>query len=435
MPESPAADQQLERRLGLAGAVAIGVSASLGTGAFAALALSVGRSQSLWPLAILGAGLLALSSGLSAGRLAAAHPTSGGTYEQASRLLHPAFGRIAGWLFLVAKVASVAAAAHAIAGGLLASIDVEAPSLRRIAAAALTLLATALVAGGLRRSTVSIIVLLALSGASLLAFVGSLAPRSVPALPVADRETWHALPEAVALAFVAFAGFGRVATLGEEVRRPERTIPAAIVMSLVIVAGLAIAVFSAALSATTPGQLLAMLDETGAPLVAIAESKDRRWLAWALAAGGLAAMGGVILNLLLGMSRVVLAMSRRDDLPASASSVSNGSPRRAVAIVGAAATLAALGGDLGSAWILSSASILPYYAITNLAALREPRSARWGRPVAAVGLLGTLAAACFLPPWGLVAGLGFGVAGMLFSSFLRPRRHPRERLVDRPCSD
>ena len=150
MAEAPAAEARLERRLGLAAAVAIGVSASLGTGAFAGLAIAVGRSQALWPLAILGAGLVALASGLSAGRLAAAHPTSGGTYEQASRLLNPALGRMAGWLFLAAKVASVAAAANVVAAGGLAAIGIDAPWTRRIAAAVLTLLATALVAGGLR---------------------------------------------------------------------------------------------------------------------------------------------------------------------------------------------------------------------------------------------------------------------------------------------
>ena len=425
MAEAPAAEARLERRLGLAAAVAIGVSASLGTGAFAGLAIAVGRSQALWPLAILGAGLVALASGLSAGRLAAAHPTSGGTYEQASRLLNPALGRMAGWLFLAAKVASVAAAANVVAAGGLAAIGIDAPWTRRIAAAVLTLLATALVAGGLRRSTASIVVLLAASGASLLAFIVGIDSRGVPPTPAPTQETWLGMPEAIALAFVAFAGFGRVATLGEEVRRPERTIPAAIVASVAIVAGLAIAVFSTALSATTPGQLLAMLDETGSPLVAIAERQDRRWLSWALAVGGLAAMGGVILNLLLGMSRVVLAMSRRSDLPAAASSISNGSPRRAVALVGGAATLAALAGDFGWAWLLSTATILPYYAITNLAAIREPRSARWGRPVAAIGLLGTLAVACFLPVAGLVAGIGVGIAGLLLSAIFRRRAADR----------
>lgn len=425
MAEAPAAEARLERRLGLAAAVAIGVSASLGTGAFAGLAIAVDRSQALWPLAILGAGLVALASGLSAGRLAAAHPTSGGTYEQASRLLNPALGRMAGWLFLAAKVASVAAAANVVAAGGLAAIGIDAPWTRRIAAAVLTLLATALVAGGLRRSTASIVVLLAASGASLLAFIVGIDSRGVPPPPAPTQETWLGMPEAIALAFVAFAGFGRVATLGEEVRRPERTIPAAIVASVAIVAGLAIAVFSTALSATTPGQLLAMLDETGSPLVAIAERQDRRWLSWALAVGGLAAMGGVILNLLLGMSRVVLAMSRRSDLPAAASSISNGSPRRAVALVGGAATLAALAGDFGWAWLLSTATILPYYAITNLAAIREPRSARWGRPVAAIGLLGTLAVACFLPVAGLVAGIGVGIAGLLLSAIFRRRAADR----------
>lgn len=421
MATPPAADAGLERRLGLGGAVAIGLSASLGTGAFAGLALAVGLSRSLWPLAIAGAAALALASGLSAGRLAAAHPTSGGTYEQASRLLNPTLGRFAGWLFLLAKIASVAAAAHAIAGGLLAGAELDRTPLRAVLSALIASLAAALVAGGLRRSTAAILLLLALAAASLLGFVATLAPREAPALPAASPAEWRALPEAIALSFVAFAGFGRLATLGEEVRRPARTIPIAIALSVAIGAGLYAAVFATALAATTPGQLLALLERTGSPLVAIAEHGGQRTLAVALVIGGLAAMGGVILNLLLGMSRVVLAMARRGDLPEALGRVAAGSPRRAVAVVGAAGALAAFAGDLGSVWTLSTAAILPYYAVTNLAALREARGAAWGRPIAAIGLAGTVAAAAFLPAWSLAAAAAAGIGGTLLSSRLARR--------------
>lgn len=416
MPDSAASDRRLTRTLGLAGAVAIGLSASLGTGAFAGLALAIGRVPAIWPLAILGASLLAMASGLSAGRLAAAHPTSGGTYEQATRLLAPSLGRFAGWLFLIAKSASVAAACHAIAGGVLGAAGVDDPLARRLAATAIAVLAAVLVAGGLERSIASILLLLALTGVALLAFVAGVAPRELPPTPPPATADWIALPEAMALAFVAFAGFGRVATLGEEVRDPARTIPAAIAISVISVAGVSMAVFAAALSATTPAELGAILEKTESPLVAIAEAGGQRSLAWMLAAGGLAAMGGVVLNLLLGMSRVALAMGRRGDLPPAIATVSRGSPRRAATVVGVAAAVAATIGDLGSAWTISTAAILPYYAITNLAAILEPRSAAWGRPVAVAGLLGTLATACFLPAWGLVAGVGAGIAGALLSS-------------------
>jgi APA family basic amino acid/polyamine antiporter len=421
MPEPAESDRRLTRTLGLAGAVAIGLSASLGTGAFAGLALSVGRVPTIWPLAILGAALLALASGLSAGRLAAAHPTSGGTYEQASRLLAPSVGRFAGWLFLIAKSASVAAACHAMAGGLLGAAGVEDPLLRRLGATSIALLATFVVAGGLERSLASILLLLAITLASLVAFVAGIAPRDLPS-PSPAPSDWLGLPQAIALAFVAFAGFGRVATLGEEVRDPSRTIPAAIAISVLTVAGATVSIFAAALSATTPAELVAILARTESPLVAIADAGGQRSLAWFLAVGGLAAMGGVVLNLLLGMSRVALAMGRRGDLPAGLAKVSRGSPRRAAIAVGLAAAVAATIGDLGSAWTISTAAILPYYAITNLSAIRESRSAAWGRPVAIAGLLGTIAVACFLPPWGLVAGVGCGLAGALISAAWLDRR-------------
>lgn len=411
--------RRLERRLGLPGAVIIGLGACLGTGAFGGLAFSLDAAGGGWWLAILSAAAIALMSGLSAGRLAAANPVSGGTYEHATRLLHPSLGRVAGWLFLVAKTASLSAAAHAVAGGFLALAPPIAAWGRPLAAAAVILLLGGLVMGGLRRSVAAVGIGVAIALAGLLAAAVGL--RGDERVAVAAPAAAPDLPLAIALAFVAFTGFGRLATMGEEVRNPERTIPRSIVVVVLACAGLYLLVFGSLRDAVDPGELAALARGSEAPLASLAESRGRTILAGAIALAGLAAMGSVGINLLLGMSRVVLAMARRRDLPAAFATIDpGGSPRRAVAAVAVVTILVALATGLGSAWTLSTAAILPYYAITNLAALRLPDPRRIGRPIAIAGLGGTLLVAFHLAWTDLAIALGVSVLLALVVGLLGP---------------
>ena len=418
---------RLERRLGLGGAVIIGLGSSVGTGAFAGLAFAVGVAEEGWWLAVLGAALVALACGLSAARLAAANPVSGGTYEHASRLLHPLVGRVAGWLFLVAKIASLAAASHAIAGGILAALGGGRGAVRSVVAVGVVILLGLLVAGGLRRSVATIAVGVGVAVASLLAAAvllgqGVAEPRPAPAaatLPAAIP--FSELPAAIALSFVAFTGFGRVATMGEEVRRPARTIPLAVAIVVLAAAALSLLVLAGVLRATSPDEFASLARSSEAPLAALATEQGRGGLALFLALGGLAAMGSVGINLLLGTSRVVLAMARRRDLPAALATIDpGGSPRRAVAAVAVVTILVALATGLGSAWTLSTAAILPYYAITNLAALRLPDPRRIGRPIAIAGLGGTLLVAFHLAWTDLAIALGVSVLLALVVGLLGP---------------
>lgn len=411
--------RRLERRLGLTGAVVIGLGACLGTGAFGGLAFSLDAAGPWWWLAILAAAAIALASGLSAGRLAAANPVSGGTFEHATRLLHPSLGRVAGWLFLVAKTASLAAAAHAIAGGFLALAPPIAASIRPLAAAAVVALLGAFVMGGLRRSVAAIGIGVVLAVAGLVAAAVGLGVDG--AVAASEPPSPPDLPLAIALAFVAFTGFGRLATMGEEVRNPEQTIPRSIVVVVLLCAGLYLALFGSLRGSIDAAELASLARGSEAPLASLAESRGRTVLAAAIAVGGLAAMGSVGINLLLGMSRVVLAMARRRDLPGGLAAIDpRGSPRRAVAVVAGATVLLATATGLGSAWTLSTAAILPYYAITNLAALRLPDPRRIARPVAILGLGGTAFVALHLPWTDLGIAVGISVLLAMVGVLLGP---------------
>ena len=111
--------------------------------------------------------------------------------------------------------------------------------------------------------------------------------------------------------FFAFAGYARIATLGEEVRDPATTIPKAIPRAL---AGVLViyAVVGVTLLATVPVDAIAASD---APLGLVVSASRFDWLTPIVRVGaGIAALG-VLLNLVPGVSRTVLAMARRRELP------------------------------------------------------------------------------------------------------------------------
>ncbi|HEX2162423.1 MAG TPA: APC family permease [Thermoanaerobaculia bacterium] len=431
----------LRREVGTAGAVLLGLGSILGTGIFVSLALAAGAAGPAVVLAVALAGLLAAANGLSSAQLAARHPVSGGTYEYGYRELTPALGFTAGWMFLCAKTASAATAALGFAGYLLHALEVAgvagAGRWRAPVAVATAVAVTALVAGGIRRSNRANAVVVTLALGALAFFVVAGAPAALASgagayrpffAPGAGRGPLAGVLYATALAFVAYTGYGRIATLGEEVREPRRTIPRAIVVCLVATVAIYAAVAWVAVGVAGAEGYAAAVESEAAPLGVLAErfAGGTGW--WVLAAGATVAMIGVLLNLLLGLSRVLLAMGRRGDAPAAVARLdaARETPAVAVWVVGAAVALLALSGSVETTWSFSAFTVLVYYALTNLAALRLPPGARLVPPaVPALGLAGCLFLAFWVDPavWG--AGLALIAAGLL--GHLAARRWRRRR--------
>jgi len=416
--------ESLQRVVGLWGAVGMGLGSILGTGVFVSLAIGAGIGGASVVLATALAALVATFNGLSSAQLAAAHPVSGGTYEYGYHFLRPAVGFSAGVMFLVAKSASAATAALGSAGALLELVGggVD-PLIRSGLAAAIVLGLTALVASGLRRSNTVNLVIVGLTILTLLTFViGGLS--TGPTLDVSGwaPDTPATLLSTTALMFVAYTGYGRIATLGEEVREPARTIPRAIVTTLVVSMVLYVSVAATA-TLVVGADAFAAAARTAAPLQVVAQQIGAP-VAWAVALGALTAMTGVLLNLVLGLSRVALAMARRHDLPGGLALVdaTSQSPVRAVWAVGLFVTALVLIGDVRTTWTFSAFTVLVYYSITNLAALALPKEhLRFPRILAALGLASCAGLAAFVPWQVAIVGVGILAVALLARQLLGPR--------------
>jgi APA family basic amino acid/polyamine antiporter len=414
----------LRREVGLPGAMMMGLGSIIGTGVFVSIGIATEVAKANVILAVALAAGVATCNALSSAQLAANHPVSGGTYEYGYHYLKPWLGFSAGWMFLLAKTASAAAAAMGFSGYLLSAIGQNLAWLPYLAVATVTVL-TIVVLAGIRVSSQVNIVIVSITLLALLAFVAAGIPETRP-----DRFRMtidpSALLHATALMFVAYTGYGRIATLGEEVVEPRRTIPRAIIATLLISMSLYLAVALVYVGSSDAASIEA-LDRVAAEQTAPLEIAARSFsldVHWLVAIGAMTAMLGVLLNLLLGLSRVLLAMGRRGDMPRLAAQVNV-----AVITVGLVIAVLAAWGNIKTTWSFSAFTVLIYYAVTNLAALRLPRDQRLFSPLWAwCGLLACVALAFSIDASVWITGVGLlaaGLAGHLLNQFLAPMRPER----------
>lgn len=371
-PPEGAQPGELRRELGLLDAVGVGFGAIVGAGIFVVTGVAAGVAGPALLLGLVMAAVAATCNALSSAQLAAEFPRAGGTYEYGYRVLNPWAGFAAGWMFLASKISAAGTVALGLAGYLEALIPGLEP---RLVAVGAIVVFTILNYFGIKRSSRANLVIVALSLSSLLLFVLTAAPavRLENLRPFAPAG-WRGTMEAAAMLFFAYTGYARIATLAEEVHEPRRTIPRAIIITL---AGAVLLYFAVAFVAVGVVGAEAM-STTAAPLHAAARALPSPWVAPVVAIGGVTAMLGVVLSQLLGLSRMGFAMARRHDLPAFLAEVDgpSGVPRRAVLTIGIIAAAVAATGTLRGVASAASFTILVYYGIANLAALRMPPRAK-----------------------------------------------------------
>ncbi|MDI2029583.1 APC family permease [Saccharopolyspora sp. TS4A08] len=392
-------------------ATAIGLGSMLGAGVFAVFAPAAAAAGSGLLLSLVIAGFIAYCNATSSAQLAAVHPASGGTYVYGRARLGHWWGFTAGWGFVIGKTASCAAMALTFAA-------YAAPGFERPAAALAVAALAAVNCVGITRTAqltraLLVVVLLVLVGFAAL---------SAPAAGTGGPPDW--LPhgplgvlQAAGLLFFAFAGYARIATLGEEVRDPARTIPRAILLALPIAAVVYVGVGLAVLGVLGPHELAT----STAPLADALTAAGHPGLAPVVRFGAATASLGALLALIAGVGRTGLAMAREGDLPRFLAAVHPRFqvPHHAELTLAAVVIALVLTTDLRGVIGFSSFGVLVYYAIANASAFTQPASERrWPKALNVAGLTGCLLLAATLPWTSVAVGLGvfaIGLVGRLVS--------------------
>lgn len=405
------ASPSLQRRLGLGDAVFIGLGSMVGAGVFAVWGPAADAAGTGLLIGLAIAALVAFGNATSSAQLAAAHPTSGGTYAYGRAELGPWWGFVAGWGFIIGKTASCAAMALTFAA-------YAAPSgwERPVAIGAVVVL-TAVNWFGVTRTAsaarvIVVISLGALAAAVTAAFSAGAAPGWLSAETLWTGGAYGILQSA-GLLFFAFAGYARIATMGEEVRDPRRVIPRAIVIAFAIAFAVYAVVAVAVLGSLGPAAIAASTE----PVADAAARSGWAWIDTAVRVGAAAASLGALLALIAGVSRTTFAMARERDLPRFLDGVHPRwhVPHHAELVVAAVVVVLVAMVDLRGAIGFSSFGVLLYYFVANVAALRQRGDARrYPAALQILGGVGCLVLAVTLPWPSVAAGAVVVAVGVAY---------------------
>lgn len=411
----PQAPSRLARRLGVRDAVVIGLGSMIGAGVFSAIGPAAGAAGSGLLIGLAIAAAVAYCNATSSAALAAVYPASGGTYVYGRARLGPIWGYLAGWGFVVGKTASCAAMALTVGAYM-------APSWQRPIAVGTVVALTAVNYRGVHKTAALTRLIVALVLAALaVVVVGALFGGQADTANFGELTSGgvSGVLQSAGLLFFAFAGYARIATLGEEVTDPAHTIPKAIPLALGITLVVYAVVAVSALAAVGP----AALADSDAPLATAVSAGDLDALVPVVRIGGAIAALGVLLSLIVGVSRTTFAMAADRELPGWLDAVhpAHRVPHRAELAVGVVVAVLVTVTDLRHAIGFSSFCVLTYYAIANASAWTlPPEQRRWPRALAAVGVVGCATLAVTLPLASVIAGAGVLAAGILIRM---ARRH------------
>jgi len=408
---------RLSRRLGTSDATIIGLGSMIGAGVFTAIGPAAAAAGGGLLIGLALAAAVALCNATSSAQLAALHPQSGGTYVYGRARLGHLWGFLAGWGFVIGKTASCAAMALTFG----AYTD---PDLSRPLAIGAVVALTAVNLLGVQKSAWLTRLILAVVLASLATVVAAsftADPSASNIGPLTDGGL-RGILQAGGLLFFAFAGYARIATLGEEVRDPVRTIPRAILRALALTLVVYAAVAVAALAAVGPDALAT----SPAPLSTVVSVGQWTWAEPVVRVGAAVGSLGVLLSLLVGVSRTTFAMAAERDLPGWLDAVHTERrvPHRAELIVAVAVIAIVAVADVRGAIGFSSFAVLTYYAIANASAWTLDRDERrWPKALAPIGMTGCIVLTVSLPTSSVAGGTAVLALGVIVW-WVRTRRAP-----------
>lgn len=407
-----------KKQIGLAGTLAIGLASMLGAGVFVVFRDAYLFAGS-WLYAALGlAALVASLNAASVYQLARQVDRPGGTYAYARVYRNDTWSFLAGFAFVFGKIGSIAAIALVFG-------EYAWPQQKHLAAALAILVMVIINVLGIQRTAgVAAVLSIITTGFLILTIaVGSDPTAGMPrrfatyypdVLQLPTGPTWGILTGA-SLIFFAFAGYARVATLGNEVRDAKRNIPKAIALSLG-----GVLVLYLLLTGVLTKVLGTKLASSEAPFVAYFNALGFH-LDWLVLMVASVASLGSILALLAGVSRTAAEMASDRELPRLFASRNRfGSPWVAEVLIAIGASALLFVGDLSSVIGFSSFSVLFYYSVAHLSALGQPSDERLlPQGIPALGLALCLLLALSVPGPAVVVSVAILVVAVVARRLFR----------------
>lgn len=416
---------KLSRVLGLTDAVGVGLGAIIGAGIFVVTGVAAGVAGPAFIVGLMIAGIIASFNALSSAQLAAFYPQSGGTYEYGYRLLNPVFGFSAGWMFLASKLSAAGIVAIGFGSYFYQLLPFGSPMIYSISAVVVLTIANL---AGIQKAGKLNLIIVTITILSLLYFIisGSFNIKTENFEPFTPFGI-SGIAESAAILFFAFTGYARIATLAEEVKDPRKTIPRAVIITII-----SAIILYAGVSVVATGLVGAEnLAGSKSPLQFASTMIDSPLIGTVITLGAATAMLGVLLSQILGISRMLFAMGRRNDLPAFFSTLSNKTkvPHIGILFTGVVVLLITIFGSFEFVVRAATFTILLYYSITNIAALRQSKAERlYGKIIPTLGLIGCVAMSVALPYDVILSGLGLLIVGFLVKLFFNKLQRKIERV-------
>lgn len=356
----------LKRTLNLFDAASIGIGAIIGAGIFVVSGIAIGYAGPAIVISMIIAGLVASFTAYSFAELGAAIPKEGGVYAFTYEVISPSGGFVIGCVWLFGQIVAGAAISLGLASYCVALIPFFSLKFVAVSAAATLTLLNIL---GMKQSTFVNNILVVTKIAILIFFItvglGRISLQNYsPFLP----NGFAGVLQGAAFIFFAYLGFGRIATVAEEVKTPQRTLPLSILLAL------ATSMILYALTGFTAVGLLnyRTLANSGSPIADAAGMTGSQSAVFLISIGALIATASVLLTSLLGLSRVSFAMARNGQIPKFMTKLHPkfGTPYVSILIMGAVMVPLVLFADLRQTAAISSFSLLFTHVFLNYSAIK-----------------------------------------------------------------
>ena len=370
MPET----MKLKRSVTLPFLILYGLGTMVGGGFYALVGKVAGEAGLYAPVALALSGCFALLTGLSFAELVSRFPVSAGEVRYVSAgFSRPLISKTTGGLVILTGIVSSAALSVATIGFLQDFIAVP----EKLGIVLLVLAMGGIAVWGIGQSVIVVTTITVVEVGALIYVVlvadgeiSTLAQTWRDFVPALEEDVWVGIFAAAFLAFYAFIGFEDMVNIAEEAKDARRTVPIAIVVSVLITLALYVLVSLVALLSVPPAQLAA----SNTPVAEMVEGNNWYSNTGLGIVSLLAGLNGALVQIIMA-SRVTYGMAQRGRIPVWLGRVNphTRTPLRAtVLIMGMVLTLA-LFFPLTTLAKITSGIILVIFSAVNLALWRVKR--------------------------------------------------------------